>query len=287
MQAKLRVSDRRVGIVGLGLIGGSLALALRERKGAPEAWGCDPDRANLRKALAAGAIARAVPLAELAGECDVVVVCVPVTAALEVICEAACGMRPGSVLTDTGSVKSGAVEVGRLAVPDGVEFVGGHPIAGTERSGFSSADGKLFSGRTFIVTPHGGNTEKGMGRVERLWKLAGARTVRMEPSVHDRVFAWVSHLPHAVAYSLVHAVATLPEPVPLGSSAGGFRDFTRIASSSPRMWADIFLQNRKELLPALKGMREDLSRLEKAVRTGDEDFLLEFLGRAKAARDGI
>jgi prephenate dehydrogenase len=286
MQAKLRVRDRRVGIVGLGLIGGSLALALQGAKGAPEVWGFDPDRGNLRKALSSGAVARGASLAEM-GECDVVAVCVPVAAALEVLCEAASWMKAGSVLTDAGSVKGQAVEVGRLAVPDGVEFVGGHPIAGTEKSGFGAADGALFRGRTFIATPHPGNTEGALKRVERLWRLAGARTVRMDAAVHDRVFAWVSHLPHAVAYSLVHAVATLPEPVPLGSSAGGFRDFTRIASSNPRMWADIFLQNRKELLPALKGMREDLSRLEVAVRRGDEEYLLEFLGRAKAARDGI
>jgi len=281
------VSRERVGILGLGLIGGSLALALKGRRGAPEVWGCDRRTETVRRALSAGAIARGCTEAQLSA-CDVVVVCIPVLRAVEAIRRIGPRMRPGAVLTDAGSVKSGIVREGERAVGKGGFFVGGHPIAGTEASGFSAADPALFRGRSFITTPTRRTDAEALRRVERIWKRAGSSVLlRMDPKVHDHVFAYVSHLPHAVAYALVHSVATLPSNVPLGYSAGGFRDFTRIASSNPAMWKDIVLQNRTEVLRAIAHYRRNLALLERRIARGDADGLLEYFGRAKKTRDGL
>ncbi|HEY3491157.1 MAG TPA: prephenate dehydrogenase/arogenate dehydrogenase family protein [Candidatus Deferrimicrobiaceae bacterium] len=276
----------RLGIVGLGLIGGSLARALKGKRGAPEVWGFDKRRESVRMALECGAIAKGATEREIAG-CDVVVVCVPVRVSVGVIERIGRRMRAGSILTDAGSVKAEVVAKGRAAVAEGVSFVGGHPIAGTENSGFPAADPALFKGRTAIVTPCDGDDAVAVGIVEKIWRLAGARVLRMDPVTHDHVFAYVSHLPHVVAYALVHAVGTLDTKVPLGYAAGGFRDFTRIASSNPAMWKDIVLQNRPEMLRALAHYRKNLALIEGLIRQGDEAEILAYFGRAKKIRDGI
>ncbi len=280
------MSKERLGILGLGLIGGSLALALKGKRGAPEVWGCDRNREHVRMALADRAIARGCTVSEIS-KCDLVVVCVPVLSSVDLLRRIGRRMRPGTVLTDAGSAKSAVVRAGQEAVRDGVEFVGGHPIAGTENSGYSSADGALFQGKTCILTPTECNTMKSLRRVERMWERAGARVLRMDPGLHDHVFAYVSHLPHAVAYALVHSVATLDSKVPLGYSAGGFRDFTRIASSNPEMWKDIVLQNRKEVLAAVGHYRRNLSLLTELIRRKDEAGLLAYFRKSKKTRDGM
>jgi prephenate dehydrogenase len=280
------VTTKRLGIVGLGLIGGSLALALKGKRGAPEVWGCDRREESLRQARKAGAIARACTETEIAA-CDIVVVCVPVVRSVGLIRSIGRRMQSGSVLTDVGSVKTKIVRAGQEGMADGAEFVGGHPIAGTENAGFAAADPFLFRGKTSIITPGKGNTEKGMKRVEALWRMTGARMLRMDPVTHDHVFAYVSHLPHAVAYALVHSVATLDSRVPLGYSAGGFRDFTRIASSNPEMWKDIVLQNRTEVLRATAHYRKNFGMLEELIRRGDEKGLLAYFRTSKRTRDGL
>jgi len=280
------VTRERIGIVGLGLIGGSLALALSGRRGGPEVWGYDRRREYARMALDAGAIARACAEREIAA-CDVVVVCVPVLRSVALIRRIGSRMRPGAVLTDTGSVKGDVVRAGRTAMAPGAEFVGGHPIAGTENSGYPAAFPGLFKGRTVIVTPAAENSEAALRRVESLWKRAGARVLRMDARTHDHVFAYVSHLPHAVAYALVHSVATLDSRVPLGYSAGGFRDFTRIASSNPEMWKDIVLQNREEVLRAARHYRRNFALLEGLIRRRDAGGLLSYFRKAKKTRDGL
>ncbi len=280
------MNARRLGIVGLGLIGGSLALALQGKRGAPEIWGCDRRRESLRLARKTGAISRACTETEIAA-CDIVVVCVPVIRSVGLIRRIGGRMRPGSVLTDVGSVKATIVKAGQEGMADGAEFVGGHPIAGTENSGFAAADASLFHGKTSIITPGKGNTEKAMKRVEALWRMTGARMLRMDPVTHDHVFAYVSHLPHAVAYALVHSVATIDSRVPLGYSAGGFRDFTRIASSNPEMWKDIVLQNRAEVLRATEHYRKNFALLEGMIRRRDEKGLLAYFRKSKRTRDGL
>ena len=281
------MTAKRLGIVGLGLIGGSLALALKGKRGAPEVWGCDRREEPLRLARKAGAIARACTETEVAA-CDIVMVCVPVVRSVGLIRRIGRRMQPGSVLTDVGSVKTKIVRAGQESMADGAEFIGGHPIAGTENAGFAAADPSLFRGRTSIITPEKGNTEKAMKRVEALWRLTGARMLRMDPATHDHVFAYVSHLPHAVAYALVHSVATLDSRrVPLGYSAGGFRDFTRIASSNPEMWKDIVLQNRTEVLRATAHFRKNFTMLEGLIRRGDEKGLLAYFRTSKRTRDAL
>lgn len=280
------MSRERVGIVGLGLIGGSLARALKGKRGAPELWGCDRRPESRKMALADGAIARACSEREIAG-CDIVVICVPVLQSVDLIRRIGERMRPGSILTDAGSVKTDVVRTGQAAMARGAEFVGGHPIAGTENSGYPAADPCLFRGRSVILTPTMRNTEGALRRVEALWKRAGGRLLRMDAATHDRVFAYVSHLPHIVAYALVHAVATLDSPVPLGYSAGGFRDFTRIASSNPDMWKDIVIQNREEVLRAARHYRKNFDLLETLIRRRDADGLIGYFQTAKTTRDGL
>lgn len=170
----------------------------------------------------------------------------------------------------------------------GVSFVGGHPIAGTEHSGFPAADPLLFSGRSFIATPTRRTKEEALKRVERLWRLAGSKALlRMDPATHDHVFAYVSHLPHVVAYALVHSVATLPSRVPLGYSAGGFRDFTRIASSNPDMWRDIVLQNRREVLRSIAHYRRNLDLLAARIASSDAEGIRKIFAKAKKTRDRL
>ncbi|MBI5419739.1 MAG: prephenate dehydrogenase [Deltaproteobacteria bacterium] len=280
------MKPERVGILGLGLIGGSLALALRGKRKGYEVWGCDRRKEYVRMALSDGAIARACTETEIAA-CDIAVVCVPVLRSVELLRRIGGKMRPGAVLTDAGSVKAAVVRAGQAEVADGAEFVGGHPIAGTENSGYPAADGALFKGRTAILTPTKRNTEESVRRVERLWKAAGARVIRMDPSLHDHVFAYVSHLPHIVAYALVHSVSTLDSRVPLGYSAGGFRDFTRIASSNPEMWRDIVLQNGEEVLRAVGHYRKNLALLTRLIRQKDAAGLIAYFSRAKKTRDGL
>jgi len=280
------MSRERLGIAGLGLIGGSLALALRRTRGSPEIWGFDRRAEHARLAVERGAIDRACGEREIAS-CDIVIVCVPVQRSLPLIRRLGKRMRPGTVLTDAGSVKAEIVRAGTESIAPGAEFVGGHPIAGTENSGFLAADPKLFSRKTAILTPARGNSEGALLRVGKLWERAGARVVRMDPETHDHVFAYVSHLPHAVAYALVHSVATLSSRVPLGYSAGGFRDFTRIASSNPEMWKDIVLQNRTEVLRAAAHYRRSFDRLTRLIRERDETGLIAYFRKAKQTRDGI
>ena len=276
----------RIGIAGLGLIGGSLALSLREKPGAPEIWGYDRRKETVRMAREGGVLARACTETEIAA-CDIVVVCVPVIRSVDLIRRIGKRMRPGTVLTDVGSVKAEIVRAGQKSVARGAEFVGGHPIAGTENSGYAAADPSLFRGRTSIVTPSGGNSEAALRRVEAMWRRTGARVLRMDPETHDHVFAYVSHLPHAVAYALVHSVATLDSRFPLGYSAGGFRDFTRIASSNPEMWKDIVLQNREEILRATAHYRKNFNLLEGLIRQRDEKGLLAYFRKAKRTRDRL
>lgn len=248
-------------------------------------WGCDRRQESLRRALQDGAVARACSEREIAA-CDIVVVCVPVLRSVSLIQRLKPRMRPGTVLTDAGSVKGEVVRVGQAAA-GGAEFVGGHPIAGTEKSGYAAADPGLFRGKSVVLTPTARNSEEAVRRVEMLWERTGARVLRMDARAHDRVFAYVSHLPHVVAYALVHAVATLDSPVPLGYSAGGFRDFTRIASSNPEMWKDIVVQNRAEVLRAIRHYRKNFDFLESLVRRRDAAGLIRYFRTAKRTRDGI
>ncbi len=277
----------RVAVVGLGLIGGSLAAALR-RAGGYVVVGVDRDRGALEWALARGVVDEAADDAERGVEgAGLVVVAVHVGSIVPVVRSLAPHLRPGTVVTDVGSVKEAVVEAAEAALaPLGVRFVGGHPIAGRELSGVRNADPGLFEGRIAVLTPTASTEAGALERVRSMWEAAGSRVVTMDPAEHDRVFAWVSHLPHAVAYALVAAVLGGPDQRLARYAGGGFADFTRIAASSPEMWRDIFLANRPRVLEAIEGFRAALGELEQVLRSGEEVRLLEVLDRAARLKRG-
>lgn len=281
----------KIAIIGVGLIGGSLALALKQAQAVENVTGWDIDLDNLNLAVQLGVIDIAARGIESAvSDADVVMLAVPVGSMLMVAQQVLVYMKPGAILTDTGSVKQTVVaEVEPLAEVCGVSFVAGHPISGTERSGAGSAFAELYQHKRCILTPTGNTNMQALELVGRLWKIAGSEVVHMDVVKHDRILAAISHLPHMIAYSLVNSVSSYdryPENI-LDYSAGGFRDFTRIASSDPIMWRDIALKNRESLLEMISQFEQFLSELKQDIDSADGERLYEFFHRSKISRDAI
>jgi len=280
----------RLCVAGVGLMGGSLARALRAAGQAGEivGWGRDP--AHLERALALGVIDRfeAEPAAAAAGA-DMVVLAVPVGATGEVLARLRPGLSPGAVVTDVGSTKGSVVaDVRRVLGGLPPWFVPGHPIAGTEQSGVEASVTGLFAGRRVILTPEPETEAAAVARVRAMWEAVGAQVVETSAAHHDAVLAATSHLPHMLAYALVDTLARMDDSAEIFEyAAGGFADFTRIASSNPAMWHDICLANREALVAVMDRFLDDLARLREAVAAGDGDFLRETFARAKAARDAF
>lgn len=277
-------------IIGVGLIGGSLALALKAAGAVGEVVGVGRGRANLEKALQLGIVDRIVadPV-EGCRQADLVFLATPVLALAEVAATIMPHLQPGAILTDGGSVKGAVVAAIEPLLRPGIEFVPGHPIAGTEKSGAEAAFATLYQGRRCILTPTPRTGAAALERVRRMWQLAGSEVVAMEVEKHDRILAAISHLPHMVAYSLVNAVGSYDryrENI-LAYSAGGFRDFTRIASSDPTMWRDIALTNREALLEMIELFEGSLAELKEDIRAGKDERLFEFFQRSKQSRDAI
>ncbi|MDD5284961.1 MAG: prephenate dehydrogenase/arogenate dehydrogenase family protein [Desulfuromonadaceae bacterium] len=281
---------KRLVVIGVGLIGGSFALALREAAAVGSVVGIDSDPANLEQALSLGIIDQSASDSRSAvSDADVVFVAVPACSISSVVREIATALAPGCIVTDAGSVKASIVRECEALIPSGCSFIGGHPIAGTEHSGAAAAFAELFKGRRCVLTPDAQSNAAALQTVSSLWRAAGAEVCCMEAEHHDRIFAEISHLPHAVAYALVHAVGTADvegENV-LSYSAGGFKDFTRIASSDPVMWRDIALMNRDALLSSIDGFSVSLAELRNRIDRRDQAGLTEFFTRAKLFRDGI
>jgi len=280
----------RLAIVGVGLIGGSLARALREVGAVKTVVGIGRSRANLDEALGLG-ICDEITQDAAAGvrDAQMVFISVPVCSIPAVVAEIAPFLSPGCIVTDGGSVKTEIVLECEALMPPGCHFVGGHPIAGTEHSGASASFATLYRGKRCILTPTEHTNADALDLVSRVWSLTGANVCCMEPGHHDRIFAEISHLPHMVAYALVHAVGTADvegENV-LSYTAGGFRDFTRIASSDPAMWRDISLMNREALLTSIDGFSKSLAVLRQRIDRRDPEGLAEFFTIAKQFRDGI
>lgn len=277
-------------ILGVGLIGGSFALAMKQAGCVQRVVGCDLNADNLELALRLGVIDEAVPsVTDAVKQAQLVFVAVPVRSVAAVVAAIAPHLPQGCVVTDGGSVKEELVRVCEPLMPPGTCFVGGHPIAGTEHSGAAAAFAELFKNRRCILTPTTATPEQPLELVKRLWQLAGCSVECMEAATHDRVFAAVSHLPHMVAYALVHAVDRSAEEEEniLAFSAGGFRDFTRIASSDPVMWRDIALMNRGALLDMLDRYAAEFSCLRGKIAAGDGAWLEEFFHTSKRLRDSI
>ena len=280
----------RLAIVGVGLIGGSFARALREAGAVRTIVGIDVNQANLEQALSSGVVDEiSSDLLKGVQAAQVVFVSVPVCSIPAVVSQLAPALAPGCIVTDGGSVKAEIVETCDQIMPAGCFFVGGHPIAGTEYSGVAASFATLFKGKRCILTRTSRTDETACGIVSSLWQATGADVCFMEPGHHDRIFAEISHLPHVVAYALVHAVgqADVEGENVLTYTAGGFRDFTRIASSDPAMWRDIALMNREALLNSMDGFSASLADLRGRIEQGDSEGLAEFFTIAKQFRDGI
>lgn len=278
----------RLAIIGVGLIGGSLARALRERGAVQHVVGCGRDAANLRRALELGVIDEAHhdPLEAVRGA-DVVVVAVTLGATGDILARIAPGLGPDTLVTDVGSAKACVVAAARQHLRDAcARFVAGHPIAGGEKSGVDAANGALYEKHRVILTPMPENSPAALARIRLMWETVGAEVFEMEAGLHDEVLAATSHLPHLLAYALVDCLIDLGKPVDVFDfAAGGFRDLTRIASSSPAMWRDISLANRTALLSVCDRFEHTLATLRGLLEAGDGAGLEAEFGRAKAARD--
>ncbi|MBI3072919.1 MAG: prephenate dehydrogenase/arogenate dehydrogenase family protein [Deltaproteobacteria bacterium] len=271
-----------VAIVGIGLIGGSLARALKRRDATTHIVGVDSSAEHLALATERGFIDEAhAEIRDGVASADVVVVATPPRCVVDIAREALGAARPSAVVTDVASTKRAIVEA-----LDDPRFVGAHPIAGTEKSGPTAALADLFDARVVIITPGPKTSRESVASVERLWKHAGARSVRMDAAHHDRVVAAISHLPHAIAYALTLAVGSLSDSAPnlFGLGAGGFQDTTRIASSNPEMWRDIFLENRDETLRALDVFLASLANLRAAIETRDAVAMERLFERTRTIR---
>ncbi len=281
----------RVALIGIGLIGSSLSHAMRRGGLAGEIVGHARSRSTRDKALELGLISQAYANpAEAVKGADLVIVCTPLGAYAEVGQSMAPGLKPGTIVTDVGSVKQAVIrDLGPL-LPEGVHLVPGHPIAGTEHSGPESGFAELFDGRWTVLTPPPGTDEAAVDRVADLWRACGSLIEIMEPAHHDMVLAITSHLPHLIAYTIVGTATDLEDTLKrevIKFSASGFRDFTRIAASDPVMWRDVFLNNREAVLELLGRFSEDLAALQRAIRWGEGDKLQDLFTRTRAIRRGI
>jgi len=280
----------RLCIVGSGLIGGSLALALKRAGRVGEVVGAGRNTETLERAHGLGIIDRySTDLAEAAREADIVVLSVPLLAMRGVFQQLLPALQPGMILTDVGSAKMSVIEDARAVLGQrSRQFVPGHPIAGTERSGPEAATASLFDGRRVIITPLSDNDEADVARIIEMWRIAGAEVEAMTALHHDHVLAATSHLPHLLAFALVESLARMEERHEVFRyAAGGFRDFTRIAASDPTMWRDIALTNAAEIKGMLRRYQKDLEHLYQLLDAGDGDALFALFERAKLAREGL
>ena len=275
-------------ILGVGLIGGSLARALREAGQVRRIVGCGRDRANLDRALALGVIDEATsdPALAVAGA-DMVVVAVTLGATRDILARIAPALRRDAIVTDVGSVKASVVEAARATLGDAFpRFVAGHPIAGGEKSGVEASSATLYRQHRVILTPHTTQDQRALEEVAAMWRASGATVSCMDAARHDEILAATSHLPHLLAYALVGCLLRLDgEESPFDYAAGGFRDFTRIASSNPAMWRDISLANAPALLAVCERFEQVLGEFRRAIANGDGAALENGFGQAKAARD--
>lgn len=276
----------KIALIGVGLIGGSFARAVRA-SGGSSVVGFDPDPTALSAAARLGAIDEAAAsLPAAVAHADLVLLAVPVGAMADAMAQAAPHLQPDAIVTDVGSTKAGVVAAARSALgPHFARFVPGHPIAGRERPGVESSDPRLFEGRLYISTPVAETDPAAVARVEALWRRLGCRVERMDADEHDRVFAAVSHLPHLLAFALVAQIAREDDAErKLGMAGAGFRDFTRIAASSPAMWRDVCMANRAALGGELTAYRELLAELQLALDAGDAAALETVFRRAAECR---
>ncbi len=281
---------RRLALVGVGLVGGSLALALRRAGMATNIVGYDRDPAALERASLLGVIDTAADSAREAAErADLVVIAVPVRAIGAVLRDVGPALGPQAVVTDVGSTKADVVAIARQELRERFpRFVPGHPIAGRETSGVDAATADLFKGARVVLTPVVETAPDAVEVARACWEAAGARVALLADADHDRIFAAVSHLPHLLAFALVSEITARGNSAELfGFTGGGFRDFTRIAASSPEMWRDIALQNRVALLEELDRYAARVAVFRDLVDRGDGPGLQRLMSEARASRQAL
>ena len=278
-------------LIGIGLIGSSLARVIRREGLAARIVACARSDATLDKVMELD-LADAVfkDPGEAVQEADLVVISTPISTNGAIAEAIAPHLKPGAIVTDVGSVKQAVIEAIGPHIPAGVHFVPGHPLAGTEKSGPEAGFATLFQDRWCILTPSDTTDAGAVERVTELWRRAGSNVETMDPDHHDRVLAITSHLPHLIAYTIVGTVFDMESSAQqevIKFSATGFRDFTRIAASDPVMWRDVFMNNREAVLEMLGRFTEDLSRLQRAIRWGEADVLEELFTHTREVRRGI
>jgi cyclohexadieny/prephenate dehydrogenase len=282
---------QRLALIGMGLIGSSLARVCRRKKLAREIIAMDSSSAVRARVTELGLADHIVETAAAAVDAaDLVILCAPVGVMGAIAREVGPHLKPGAIMSDVGSVKTSIIKAVAPHLPAMVHFVPAHPVAGTEESGPEAGFSTLFLNRWTILTPPDGTDPKAVARLAAFWSGAGAHVEIMQPAHHDLVLAITSHVPHLIAYNIVGTAADLEEVTRsevIKFSAGGFRDFTRIAASDPTMWRDIFLNNKEAVLEMLGRFNEDLSALQRMIRNGDAEGLFDLFTRTRAIRRGI
>ncbi len=282
---------QRVALIGLGLIAGSMALAMRRGGLAGEITGYARSAQTRKTAAEIGLCDRVCDsAAEAVKGADLVVLCVPVGAMAAVAKEIGPHLKAGATLSDVGSVKQAVIDAVAPHVPDGVHFIPAHPLAGTEKSGPTSGFAELFDDRWCLIVPVAGTEAAAKDRLRDLWLGMGAKVEEMDAPHHDLVLAVTSHTPHLIAYTMVGVaddLSRVTDSEVVNFSAAGFRDFTRIAASDPTMWRDVFLNNKDATLEILGRFTEELFALQRAIRTGDGDHLFDYFTRTRSIRRGI
>ena len=282
---------RRVALIGFGLIGGSIARAARAQGLASEIVTTARSEKTRARVVELGIVDRVLETnAEAVKDADLVILCIPVGACGPVAQEIAPFLKAGAIVSDVGSVKGAIVREMAPHLPGNVHFVPAHPVAGTENSGPDSGFAELFINRWCILTPPDGSDPMAVETLRAFWAGMGAKVEIMTPDHHDLVLAITSHLPHLIAYTIVGTADELAQVTSsevIKFSAGGFRDFTRIAASDPTMWRDVFLNNKEAVLEMLGTFNEDLSKLTRAIRRNDGEALFEHFTRTRAIRRGI
>jgi cyclohexadieny/prephenate dehydrogenase len=281
----------RLALIGLGLIGSSIARAVKARGVARAVVAVDRDEAVLARVRAlALADETTIDVAQGVAGADLVILCVPLGAYAELTRRMAPALKPGAIVSDVGSVKGSAIAQVQPHLPPGVHFVPAHPVAGTEHSGPDAGFATLFMNRWCILTPQNGTDAAAVARARELWEAMGSNVEIMDAGHHDLVLAITSHVPHLIAFNIVATaedLETVTQSEVIKFSAGGFRDFTRIAASDPTMWRDVFLHNKEAVLEMLGRFNEDLAALARAIRWGDGEALFNLFARTRDIRRGI
>lgn len=268
---------KKITIIGVGLIGGSVGLVCREKGLADTVMGSGRSAAHLEKAVELGAIdAYELEFDKAVAGAELVVLATPVGVTSKLLPQLVPHLKPGAIVTDVGSTKAQVTKTAESLMPPGTHFVGGHPIAGREKSGVEAASADLFCKAKCILTPTPRTDSDALAKVGEFWEQLGSQVVVMDVEQHDRTLAIISHLPHMIAYSLVNTLAELDNQGEglIALSAGGFRDFTRVAASDPVMWRDICLDNAQHVLEAIESFQHTLDRLKQEIEASDAEALL-------------